>query len=196
MIQRFFSNKNRPLHQGTYPLERLSRTDRVDLSSVPPMQPVSFVRNSIPQSIVNAMAEYQAMMDAIRDGLVNKAKAECPADHRTRSEHLKAFGYFSDASLVGACLVPKSSHLKTPIRNPDIDQLAEDLRNKQTTTLAAGIDLIMADLKESMDAPTSSIETHTHALVFVYEYPRDPKSDEPGLLEILMNEGVAVTVTS
>ncbi len=186
MSKRFFSNKNRPLHLGSYPSERLIRVDGVDFSSIPPMQPISFVRKNTPQSIINAMAEYQAMMDAIRDGLVNKAKAECPEDHQIRADHLKAFGYFSDASLVGTCLVPKSAHLKNPIRNPDIDRLAEDLRNKQTTTLAAGIDLIMADLKESMNAPPSSIEGHTHALVFIYEYPRDPKTDEPGT-EWIMN---------
>ena len=37
-------------------------------------------RPDAPESLVNAMAEYQAMMDAIRDGLVNKARAECPED--------------------------------------------------------------------------------------------------------------------
>ena len=57
-------------------------------------------------SIVNAMGEYQAMLDAIRDGLVNKAKAGCPDDPQERADHLKAFGYFSDASMVGTCLLP------------------------------------------------------------------------------------------
>ena len=45
---------------------------------------------------------------------------------------------------------------------------------------AAGIDLIMAGLKESMEAPPTTIDHHTHAIVFLYEYFRDPKPDEPG----------------
>ena len=56
------------------------------------------------------------------------------------------------------------------MKTPNIDRLAEDLRTKQTTTLAAGIDMIMADLKESMEAPLKSMDHHTHALVFLYEY--------------------------
>lgn len=38
----------------------------------------------------------------------------------------------------------------------------------------------MADLKESMEAPPKSIAHHTHAIVYLYEYPRDPAADEVG----------------
>ena len=38
----------------------------------------------------------------------------------------------------------------------------------------------MADLKESMEAPPTTIDGHTHAVVFLYEYPRDPDAHEPG----------------
>ena len=40
------------------------------------------------------MAEHQAMLDTIRDGLVNSARAEIPSDPGERSRHLKSFGYF------------------------------------------------------------------------------------------------------
>ena len=189
MTFRLFSDKNRSVHMGPYPLERLARCDDTFLLDVPPMQPVSFRRRDTPENIVNAMGEYQAMLDAIRDGMVNKAKAGCPDDPLERTKHLKAFGYFSDASMVGNCLLPQEAHLETPFRNPDIDRLAEDLRTRQTTTLAAGIDMIMADLKESMDAPPSTIEGHTHAIVFLYEYPRDPEADEPGAEWIMNAQG-------
>ncbi|MEP1210023.1 MAG: reductive dehalogenase [Rhizobiaceae bacterium] len=177
---RFFTDKDRPVHMGPYPLERLSRRDAADLDQVPPFQQLSFRRPEAPQSIVNAMGEYQAMMDAIRDGLVNKAKAGLPDDPQERVNHLKGFGYFNDSSMVAACEIPISSLLKAPYKNPDIDRLAEDLRTKQTTTLAAGIDMIMADLKESMNAPPTTMDHHTHALVYLYEYPRDPEADEAG----------------
>ena len=80
MAIRFFSDRNRPVHLGPFPLERLERGPVPDMGTVPPMQALSFHRPEAPESIVNAMREYQAMMDAIRDGLVNKAVAACPDD--------------------------------------------------------------------------------------------------------------------
>ncbi|NRG18557.1 reductive dehalogenase [Rhizobiales bacterium] len=178
---RFFSDKHRPVHMGPYPLERLRRRETpAGFDNIPPFRPVSFVRPHAPASIVNAMRDYQAMLDAIRDGLVNKVRAECPDDRQERSDHLKAFGYFSDASMVGICELPGEVVLREPYYNPGVEKLAEDLRTKQTKTLASGIDMIMADLKESMEAPPTTIDGQTHAIVFLYEFPRDPKADEPG----------------
>lgn len=182
MTFRLFSDRNRPVHLGPYPLERLARSDAVaDLGACPPMQPISFFRGQAPQSIVNAMAEYQAMMDAIRDGLVAKVVSDCPDDPVERANHLKAFGYFSDASMVGSCRLPEQAMLGDPIFNPGIDRLARDLRTRQTKTLASGIDMIMADLKESMEAPPATIVGQDHAIVFLYEYHRDPDPGEPGV---------------
>ena len=172
---RFFSDKNRPVHMGSYPLERLARqSDMPDLGSVPSMPDLSFHRPEQPESIVNAMGEFQAMMDAIRDGFVNTVMSEVPADPLERANHLKAFGYFNDASMIGCGPLPTEALLDTPRRNPDIDRLAHALRTRQTKTLASGIDMIMADLKESMEATPGSIDTHRHAIVFLYEHNRDP----------------------
>ncbi|NVO54241.1 reductive dehalogenase [Rhodobacteraceae bacterium B1Z28] len=178
---RFFSDKNRPVHMGSYPLERLARQDRLpDLSSVHPLPTLSFHRPEQPDSIVNAMGEFQAMLDAIRDGFVNSVPSEIPADPQTRAEHLKAFGYFNDASMMGCGPLPSDALLPQPRRNPDIDRLAHALRTRQTKTLASGIDVIMADLKDSMEATPGPIDSHRHAIVFLYEHNRDPVPDEPG----------------
>ena len=177
---RLFSAKDRAVHLGPYPLERLARQGVVDLAIVPRAEPLDFRRLNSPHSLVNAMGEYQAMMDAIRDGLINRAVAEIPDDPGERSNHMKAFGYFSDASMMGCCKMPAGGMLAEPWRNPDIDRLAQDLRSRQTKTLASGIDVIMADLKESMMAPPSGIEGHDHAIVLLFENFRDPKVDEPG----------------
>ena len=179
-MTKIFSNRKRPIHMGPFPMERLVRGPMPDLSAVPPMQPLDFRRPTSPASIINAMGEYQAMMDAIRDGLVNKAQAGCPSDLQERADHIKAFGYFSDAAIVGVGPVPASARLEQPYRNPDIDRLSEDLQTRQTKTLAAGIDHIMADLKEAMQAPPSTIGDHKHAIVFLYDMPRDPRPDEDG----------------
>ena len=177
---RLFSDKKRPVHLGPYPLESLRRGPMPDLDRVAQMPDMTFRRPQEPESIVNAMGEYQAMLDAIRDGLVNKTVSDIPDDPIQRAEHLKSFGYFNDASMVGICRMPEAAVLKTPRRNPDIDRLAEDLRTRQTKTLASGIDVIMADLRDSMQAPPTTIGSHTHAIVFLYENPREPREDEPG----------------
>ncbi|WP_210092706.1 reductive dehalogenase [Ruegeria sp. HKCCSP346] len=178
---RFFSDKNRPVHMGRYPLERLTRQDTMpDLSRVPAMGELSFLRPERPYSIVNAMGEFQAMLDAIRDGLVNPIASEIPSDPQERANHLKAFGYFNDASMMGCGPLPSDALLEEPRRNPDIDRLAHALRTRQTKTLASGIDLIMADLKDSMEAAPKPINDHRHAIVFLYEHNRDPDPSEPG----------------
>jgi len=86
MTIRLFWDRNRRVHLGSYPLERLARSDAVaDLGACPTMRPISFFRRQAPQSIVNAMAEYQAMMDAIRDGLVAKVISDYPDDPMERA---------------------------------------------------------------------------------------------------------------
>ena len=126
-MTRLFSDRKRPVHLGPFPLERLARQDSADLASVPAMVPVGFNRPDAPESIVNAMREYQAMLDAIRDGIVNPVRSEIPDDPRDRADHLKAFGYFNDAAMAGICRLPGAARLDQPIRNADIDRLAHDL---------------------------------------------------------------------
>ena len=181
MGMRFFSTKDRPFHLGPYPLERLKRSAIMpDLSHVPQAKQLDFRDLATPHSLVNAMGEYQAMMDAIRDGMVNETPAALPDDIQERSNHLKAFGYFQDTSMIGICALPSTAFLDVPTRNPDIDRLADDIRNKQTKTLASGIDQIMAALKESIEAPLDTITHHARAIVLLVEYHRDPKGHEPG----------------
>ncbi len=177
---KLFSQKNRPFHLGPYKLEQLQRSDTTPQHVIPEFEQLSFDHSNRPHSIVNAMRDHQAMLDAIRDGLINKSVAQTPADKVERANHLKSFGYFADASLVGTSLIGDEALLEQPYLNPDVAQLALKLRTQQTKTLSSGIDVIMADLKESMEAPPSSIDAHTHAIVFLYEHPRDPEPDEPG----------------
>ena len=177
---RLFSYKDRPFHLGPFPLERLKRgPGPADLSQVPPCQQLLFTDNN-PASIINAMTRYQAMLDAIREGMVKKETAVIPSDLAERTRHLKSFGYYQDASAAGSRKIIDEMWLQKPFKNPDIDALAEDLKTQQTTTLAAGIDVLMAELKESMEAPPTSCQHHTHAVIYLYEYPRDPQPNEVG----------------
>ena len=177
---RLFSSKSRPVHFGSYPLHKLKRRKEPLISDLPSLAPLQFHRPLQPQNIVNAMGHHQAMLDAIRDGLVNKAKAEIPDDLQERANHLKAFGYFNDASLVGVGQIDPSDFLDIPTHNDDVDTLVDMVRSRQTKTLAAGIDLIMADLKDSVQRPERNVLHHKRALTFIYEYRRDPYDQEPG----------------
>jgi len=133
-----------------------------------------------PDLLVHALREYQDMLDAIRDGFINKTRAECPQDPNERARHMKSFAYFQDAPMVGIVAFDQSSHLAEPITNPGIARLAKMLKTRQVKSFAAGIDAIMADLKESMEAPPKTIDGHSHALVLLYNYNRDPEPDEAG----------------
>lgn len=179
MGSRIFSDKNRPVHLGPFPLERLSRGDLPDLSAVAEDPTVVF-SSETPEALINAMSDYQAMMDAIRDGLINRTRSEIPSDLTERSNHLKSFGYFNDASMVGIGPLPDLARRETTVRNPEIDRLSHDLSTRQTKTLASGIDMIMADLKESMAAPPTDIDGHKSTIVVLNEAPRPPWPDEPG----------------
>ncbi len=177
---KIFSDKSRAPHLGVYPSERLRRVSAMPALNIAPLAPLDFHRPEDPESIVNAMGEFQAMMDAIRGGIVNRTVADIPDNLVERSHHLKSFGYFSDASMVGIGPLVDACRLDTPTCNPDIARLAEDLKTRQTKTLAAGIDLIMADLKESMQADPVPITAHTTTITFLQEYHRDPDPYEPG----------------
>ncbi|TMM51273.1 4Fe-4S double cluster binding domain-containing protein [Sulfitobacter sabulilitoris] len=176
---KFFSARSRPVHFGPYPLERLRRCDGAPSERL--CDPVvSFDHGDRPQSIVNAMRPFQAMMDALRDGQANPVHADIPADPQNRSAHLKAFGYFNDASMVGVCGLPDSARRERARDNPDTRSLVHDLQRRQTSTLAAGVDVIMDNLRRGTAAPLAEFGGHSHAIVILVAYPRDPRVDEPG----------------
>jgi reductive dehalogenase len=178
---RLFSYRDRPVHLGPFPLERLPRAAAPpDLEQVPPMRPLAFADAAHPESIVNAMARYMAMLDAVRDGRPAALAAEIPDDPRERANHLKAAGYYFDASQVGVCALPPAALLAAPIRNPGLDAIVEELNKGQPKTHAAGIDVIYADVLDSARTAPTPIPHHRHALVFLVEYTRDPWPGEPG----------------
>lgn len=174
---RLFSDAGRPVHLGPYPLERLTRQDSV-AATLPAFRRLDFTE--APAPIVAAMAEYQAMMDALRQGGVNPVRAIIPDDPQDRANHLKSFGYFCDAGMVGIGRIPDAARLAAPVDNPDVPRLAARLKAEQTSTLASGIDLIMAELREAVDMPPAPVTGHTHALVFLYPHPRPCDASEPG----------------
>ncbi|SFU16507.1 reductive dehalogenase [Pseudovibrio denitrificans] len=178
---RLFSYKNRKVHLGPYPSERLKRThEAVDLGRVPRVQPTIYSQADTPEILSNSMASFSAIMDAIRDGAHNAKLSEIPDDPQERANHLKAAGYFFDATMMGTCDLVPEHFLDQPLRNPDLDKLAKDLQTFQPKTLAAGIDVTMADVRDSAAATPGPVTHHGSALVVLMEHPRAPRADEPG----------------
>jgi reductive dehalogenase len=177
---RIFSYRNRPVHLGQYPMERVRRSaGPADLSSVPPFRPVSF-DDTRPESLTHAMAPFIGMFDVIRDGPTAALAAEIPSDPVERADHLKAASYYFDVSQAGACRLDPAALLAEPVRNPGIDDLVAQLRSGQPKSLSAGIDTMYAEVLEAAEAPLGGIGHHTCALVFLVEFPRDPWEGEPG----------------
>ena len=133
-----------------------------------------------PLSLSHAMRRYMGMFDLVRDGAVNPAPAEVPIDADERSRHLKAAGYYFDASMMGACRLPPEALPAEPIHNPEVGAIAAELERNQPTSFAAGMDMILADVLESSRTVHTDIAHHTHAMMILIEYPRDPRPDEPG----------------
>lgn len=151
-----------------------------DLAAVPSMERVSFADESDNESLSHAISRYIGMLDVVRDGSVTPLKAEVPDDPDERAQHIKAGGYYYDATMMGICALPQNSLLAEPIRNPVVASLTAELENGQPKTFAAGIDVIYADVLESARRPLGSVGHHTHAVVIVIEHTRDPRPDEPG----------------
>ena len=177
---RLFSYRDRPVHLGPYPLERLTRSDAVpDLTAVAPMRALSF-DDPNPESLNHAMARYIGMFDLVRDGSVNGRPGEVSDDPLARSEHIKAAGYYFDASMMAVGALPPSALLAEPIRNPMVEAIGAELAQSQPRSFAAGMDMILADVMESARTVHGPIDHHGQVIVILVEYPRDPKPGEPG----------------
>lgn len=177
---RLFSYRDRPVHWGPYPLERLRRSSATpDDTGLPPMQALRLAHDD-PESMTHAIARYMAMFDLVRDGAVNPHTGEIPSDPAERARHLKAAGYYFDASMVGMGALPATAWLAEPIRNPAVPALGEELAQSQPASFAAGMDMILADVLESARTVHGPIRHHGHAIVILVEYARDPKPGEPG----------------
>ncbi|WP_022702292.1 4Fe-4S dicluster domain-containing protein [Pseudorhodobacter ferrugineus] len=177
---RLFSIKDRPVHLGPFPLERLARhAGAPDLTALPAPEPLIF-HHPDPENLTNAMARFMGMFDTVRDGALAHGAAEIPDTPQDRTDHLKAASYYFDASMVGIAALHPDHHLTTPHRNPDIDALRVELEQGQPATHAAGIDQIYADVLDAARLTHGLIPHHSHALVFLVEYTRDPAQAEPG----------------
>ena len=176
---RLKSNRDRPVHLGSFKLEALPRQEIADLSKVGPCRPLAFDAED-PLSLVHAMSPFMGMFDTVRDGPVTHKLADMPGDPGERARHLKAAAYYFDASMVGIARLTSEHRLVQPFRNPAIDDLKQELEAGAPKSFAAGIDAIYADILDATRAGAKPIDDHTHALVIMVAHPRAPRKGEAG----------------
>ena len=107
---KLFSYKNRPVHLGPYPAERLRRGPPPnDAGTDPPSRPTS--PRQVPEGggIAHAALEYLRFFGQFRDGDVAPQRAPLPSDPQSLANELKSAAYFMDASAAGVCAVPVSA---------------------------------------------------------------------------------------
>ena len=110
---RIFSNKNRPVHLGSLPLERLARTNNTpDLGRIAPLSGTGLGNATKAESLSPSILTSIEHLDLLREGDEPFAKASIPDDPIARAQHLKSACYYLDASLVGTCRIPTEARLR------------------------------------------------------------------------------------
>ena len=177
---RLFSYSKRPVHKGSYPLEKLARTSTApDLSILASIKPFQMVDGDDPYSIARAMDDYLSLLDSVREGPVSSKKAEIPADPQERAEHLKAAGYFLDSSMVGVCRLTPEMKLSESFQHPNIDKWLKKCESNKVH-LRLNVSMIYRRMEQSIDLTQQTLDNHTQALAVLVEYPRDPNPNEAG----------------
>jgi reductive dehalogenase len=180
---RIFSHKNRPVHLGPFPLERLERSDVVpEFHPSTPQSTIDFEDQDNPDSLANAMRDYVDLFDRMRLGDANPNVAPLPDDLQERADHLKAACYYLDASMAGTCEIPKAAILDKPIENELLGKgMERDYESGSAVNpmAASSIEQGKAAWKRFQELADRKFN-HTHALVIIHEYTRDPDPKEPG----------------
>ena len=174
MTVRLFSSRRRPMHLGPYPLERLPRTAVAPGFTVPAAAPVP--ARDAPDSLAASIKEYMDVIDAQRTGPAAAEPAPIPADPGERARHMKAACYFLDASMAAVCRLDASFHLETPVQNNSLQKTGDTGKDSADIEQA----LVTGRHGDKQKVAAGPLTEHGHALVMLVEYPRDPRSGEPG----------------
>ena len=110
---RIFSNRNRPVHLGRFPLERLARApvSEETLLSVKQAAPPRVETNVL----AKICRDYCAIYERFRAGTSAADKAPYPEGPDERARELKSMALFFDATMAASCAVPAAAWLAAPI---------------------------------------------------------------------------------
>jgi len=154
---RIFSHKKRAVHLGPFPLEDLQRSDEIpQYQSASPQTEIHIEDQGNSFSLANAMREYIDLFDSMRFGDAAPDQAPIPDDPQERANNLKAGCYFIDTSMAATCKISESCFLQMPVVNQSLSKTMEGKYK------------------------TDSAINHSHALVILQEFTREPEKNEPG----------------
>ena len=109
---RLFSNRDRPVHLGPHPMERLPRLSRRDQLPAFVKTPggtsafADIPKDTSAPTLLAPLARYVALFDNLRDGTMSAEPAPIPEDRQVRSDNLKAHCIFLDADMAGIAAIP------------------------------------------------------------------------------------------
>src|SRR5882757_1341513 len=175
-----FSHAARPFHLGPYPSERLGRIATAALlGGVKGDGTLGHAPKKAEPDLSHAISDFMCALDGVRQGDRSKSVAEIPASPRERSNHIKAAGYFLDSSLVGVCRLSPEHMLPRRLEHPRL-RAASYEQSEEKLRLRFNPSAVIRQMQRSLALTEQGIDTHTHAVVFLVEFPRDPVTDEPG----------------
>ncbi len=106
-----FSGKDRPVHLGPYPVERLRRAA---LSPAAQTALTGEGRSPAPGRLSGHIFDYYELFAPLRDGDVAPAKAPLPDDAQAVANEIKASGIFLGATAIGICAIAGANGSKQP----------------------------------------------------------------------------------
>ncbi|MGI9261760.1 MAG: NAD-binding oxidoreductase, partial [Woeseiaceae bacterium] len=177
---RLFSYRNRPVHMGPYPSERLLRTAESSFNGLPASAQLIVATDDEPTSILHAVDDYRSILDAVRDGPANPVAAEIPDCPEERANNLKAFCYFLDTTFTTTCSITPDLWLENSYRHPRIDEWYRKCDEAATRPTPPAVEMALGRIGMAANACQQDVSHHTHAIVLGVEFPRDPRPDEPG----------------
>ena len=169
-----FSHSSRPFHLGPYPSERLGRTiGPALLSNIAYDGTLSLGEEEGAEyhRLAGPISDFMCALDAVRQGDRNTFPGEIPDDTQERSNHLKAAGYFLDTSLVGVCRIGAEHVLTRRVEHPRL-RTASYAESEEKLRLRFNPNAVIRQMERSLTLTDQGIGSHTHAIVFLVEYPR------------------------
>jgi reductive dehalogenase len=175
---RLYSYSKRPVHLGPYPAERLGRGGQApDLTRVRSDGILSVDDSTA--GFARSISAFLCALDGVRQGDRNPMTAEIPENPEDRAKHLKAAGYFLDSALVGICELTHEHFLSKRVEHPRLRSTSY-AQSTEKLRLRFNPESVLRQMQRSLALTEEGVCGHTHAIVFLVEYPRDPAHDEPG----------------
>lgn len=174
---RLFQHSRRPVHLGFFPMERLGRAEHAQTAAV---TSTGLLRDRFtPTDLGSSISSFLCALDAVREGGVAPHRAQIPDDPQDRANHLKAAGYFLDATLMGITPLTREHFLPEPHQHPALATLSFGA-SKEKLRLRFNPLVVIRQMEQAISLAAQPIESHRYALVIVNDYPRDPAPAEPG----------------